>query len=230
MGKKKLRRFAENATFENMFQRNFEELEQDGFEFKGKWKKDFFHNDNPLVLELACGKGEYTVNLARQFPDKNFIGLDIKGARMWKGCKQSNNEGLKNVAFIRTQIELIQRYFGDGEVDEIWITFPDPHLRKSRRKKRLTSPQFLARYHPLLNNNAIIHLKTDDNTLFTYTLEVIKEGKHKIHIQSEDIYKEQTPGPVTEFQTFYEKMWLEEGKKIKYLCFSLNKDSFHVSE
>ncbi|MCF8330815.1 MAG: tRNA (guanosine(46)-N7)-methyltransferase TrmB [Bacteroidales bacterium] len=225
MGKKKLRRFAENATFENMFQRSYEELEEEGFENKGQWCSGFFHNQNPLILELACGKGEYTVELARKFPQKNFIGLDIKGARMWKGCKKSNGENLNNVAFIRTQIELIQFFFGKHEVDEIWITFPDPHLRKSRRKKRLTSPQFLQRYKPLLKEDAIIHLKTDDDVLFEFTKEVIYEYKHNIHLISEDVYRDKVQGPVTDIQTFYEQMWLEKGKRIKYISFTLNKSS-----
>ncbi len=224
MGKKKLRRFAENATFENMFQRTFEELDEDGFELKGRWKADFFKNNNPLILELACGKGEYTVDMARRYPENNFIGIDIKGARMWKGCKRSNEEGLKNVAFIRTQIELIQHFFGQSEVAEIWITFPDPHLRESRRKKRLTSPQFLQRYKNLVKDQGVIHLKTDDDTLFEYTKEVTEEFDHHIITQSEDVYRDNIPGPVTEIQTFYEQMWLEEGKTIKYISFILNKD------
>lgn len=227
MGKKKLRRFAENATFENMFQRSFEELEEDGFELKGNWRSGFFQNQNPLVLELACGKGEYTVDMARKFPDKNFIGLDIKGSRMWNGCKKSNVENLNNVAFIRTQIELIQFFFGIHEVDEIWITFPDPHLRKSRRKKRLTSPQFLNRYKPLLKDDAIIHLKTDDDTLFEFTREIIQEYNHQIHQISADVYHDQIPGPVTDIQTFYEQMWLDKGKRIKFISFTLNKSSMN---
>ncbi len=225
MGKKKLRRFAENATFENMFQRTFEELDEDGFELKGRWKTDFFGNNNPIILELACGKGEYAVDMARRFPKKSFIGIDIKGARMWKGCKRSNEEGLHNVAFIRTQIELIQRFFGRHEVDEIWITFPDPHLRKSRRKKRLTSPQFLQRFKNLIRDDGVIHLKTDDDILFEYTREVVAEYKHRIITLSEDVYRDKIPGPVTEIQTFYEQMWLKEGKTIKYISFILNKDN-----
>ena len=227
MGKKKLKRFAENATFSNMFQRSFEELNEDGFELKGKWKQDFFHNNNPIVLELACGKGEYAVQMAERFPGQNYIGIDIKGARMWKGCKYSNEKELPNVAFIRSQIELIGYFFGNQEVDEIWMTFPDPFLRKSKRKKRLTSPQFLQRFKPLLKDDSIIHLKTDDDTLFAYTKEVIETYNHKVHQISEDIYKDQLSGPLTDIQTFYEQMWLDNGKSIKYICFTLNKSKMN---
>jgi tRNA (guanine-N7-)-methyltransferase len=206
-----------------MFQRGFEDLQENGFELKGHWRADFFQNDNPLVLELACGKGEYTVDLARRYPAKNFIGMDIKGARMWKGCKISNEENLENVAFIRTHIELIGHFFGEKEVDEIWITFPDPQPRKSRRKKRLTSPQFLQRYKNLLREEGIIHLKTDDKGLFAYTKEIIEEYDHPVIFESGDIYGDGISGPPTEIQTFYEKMWLKEGKTIKYISFRLNK-------
>lgn len=208
-----------------MFQRTFEELDMDGFELKGRWREDFFKNQNPIVLELACGKGEYTVGLAKRFPEKNFIGMDIKGARMWKGCKKSNEAGMSNVAFIRTQIEQIRYFFGEKEVDEIWITFPDPHLRKSRAKKRLTSPQFLQRFKPLMKDDGIIHLKTDDDTLFEFTKEVVQDYNHTVHQIFGDVYGEEVPGPLTEIQTFYEQMWLEEGKKIKYISFTLNKSS-----
>lgn len=223
MGKKKLRRFAENATFENMFQRGYEELIEGGFELKGRWREDFFQNSNPIVLELACGKGEYTVELARRYPEKNYIGMDIKGARMWKGCKTANNEGLKNVAFIRTYIELIGFFFGYQEVDEIWITFPDPQPRKSKRKKRLTSPEFLQRYKNLLKDDAVIHLKTDNDMLFAYTKEVINHYQHQLHYESEDVYGDKINGSIGEIRTFYEQMWLEEDKKIKYISFILNK-------
>ncbi|MGM0612043.1 MAG: tRNA (guanosine(46)-N7)-methyltransferase TrmB [Bacteroidota bacterium] len=227
MGKKKLKRFAENATFGNMFQRSFEELDEEGFELKGRWREDFFRNTNPIVLELACGKGEYAMHMAESMPDKNFIGIDIKGARMWKGCKYSNDKGLTNVAFIRSQIELIRYFFGDKEIDEIWITFPDPFLRRSRRKKRLTSPQFLQRFKPLLKDEGIIHLKTDDDTLFVFTKEIIETYNHKVNKISADIYKDQLSGPITDIKTFYEQMWLEKGKPIKYICFSLNKSQMN---
>ncbi|MFW6019077.1 MAG: tRNA (guanosine(46)-N7)-methyltransferase TrmB [Bacteroidales bacterium] len=223
MAKKKLKRFAENATFANMFQRSFEELDEKGFELKGKWRENFFGNNNPIILEIACGKGEYAVQMAENIPGKNFIGIDIKGSRMWKGCKYSNQKGLTNVAFIRSQIELIRYFFGEKEIDEIWITFPDPFLKRSKRKKRLTSPQFLQRYKPLLKDDSIIHLKTDDDTLFAFTKEVIETYKHKVHQISTDIYQDQLKGPITDIQTFYEQMWLEKGKPIKYICFSLNK-------
>lgn len=223
MSKNKLRRFAENATFPNMFQRSYEVLIQEGFEFKGRWNKAFFKNTNPIVLELACGKGEYTVDLAKKNPNKNFIGIDIKGARMWKGCKKANESNLSNTAFIRTKIELIQHFFGPEEVQEIWITFPDPHLRKSRRKKRLTSPQFLQRFQPLLKPHGDIHLKTDDQTLFDYTHQVISDQGHTLKESCTDVYASSLTGPITEIQTYYEQMWLEAGKPIMYIHFSLNK-------
>ncbi|MFO8054596.1 MAG: tRNA (guanosine(46)-N7)-methyltransferase TrmB [Bacteroidales bacterium] len=221
MGKNKLRRFAENATFSNMFQRTFDELQEDGFELRSKWRTEFFKNDNPVVLELACGKGEYTVAMARRYPDKNFIGMDIKGARLWKGCKESNREGLQNVAFIRTKIELIEHFFGPSEVDEIWITFPDPQPRKSKSKKRLTSPEFLQRYQNLITPESLIHLKTDNDMLFHYTLDIIKQHNHSIKQTSGNLYQENLQGFISEIQTHYEQMWLEKGKAIKYICFSL---------
>jgi len=227
VGKNKLRRFADNATFPNMFQRSYESLTEEGFEIKGCWNKTFFKNSNPIVLELACGKGEYTVALARRFPEKNFIGLDIKGARMWKGCKEANALKLNNTAFIRTKIELIAHFFGPEEIQEIWITFPDPHLRKSRRKKRLTSPQFLQRFKPLLKPGGLIHLKTDDQNLFDYTHQVILEQGHDLKESCKDVYACNIQGPVTEIQTFYEQIWLEAGKPIKYVRFSLNNHIEH---
>src|SRR5574344_1931578 len=164
MGKDKLKRFAENLTFPNMFQQQFKQVQQEGFALRGKWAKDFFKNENPIVLELGCGKGEYTVGLAKMYPDKNFIGIDIKGARMWTGAKEADDASLKNVAFIRTHIEFIQRFFAEGEIAEIWLTFPDPQMKKLR--KRLTSTRFLMAYHQLLKPQGVIHLKTDSSFMF----------------------------------------------------------------
>jgi tRNA (guanine-N7-)-methyltransferase len=219
--KNKLKRFAENMTFDNMFQYHFEEV-KDGFYLKGKWGKDFFKNDWPIVLELGCGKGEYTVGLARRYPEKNFIGIDIKGARMWRGLKTANEEGLNNVAFIRTRINQIGYYFDMNEVGEIWITFPDPHPREIKTRKRLTSPQFLKEYRKFLKKDGIIHLKTDNIIFFEYTLDVIKEEKLELVFSSYDIYDGSMDNELTQIQTFYEKKWLEHGTKIKYLKFSMN--------
>lgn len=219
--KKKLARFAENTTFPNMFQSTFEELEGTGFPIKGQWKDRFFQNRNPLVLELGCGKGEYTVGLAKALPDKNFIGVDIKGARMWKGCKISQEEHLSNVAFVRTRIELIEYFFAAGEVDEIWITFPDPQPRQSREKKRLTSPRFLERYRNIASPGSIIHLKTDSDLLFGYTLEIAAQQNLKIMNRIDDLHNCDYQGLLKEITTHYESIWLKQSLKIKYLCFHL---------
>ena len=220
--KNKLKRFAENMTFDNMFQYHFEEV-KDGFYLRGKWCKDFFRNNRPIVLELGCGKGEYTVGLAQRYPDKNFIGMDIKGARMWRGLKMADEKSLKNVAFIRTRINQIGYYFDMNEVSEIWITFPDPHPREIKTRKRLTSPQFLDQYRKFLKENGIIHLKTDNIIFFEYTLDVIREEKLELLFHSYDIYDGSIDNELTQIQTFYEKKWLEHGTKIKYLKFKLHK-------
>jgi tRNA (guanine-N7-)-methyltransferase len=221
MGKKKLSRFEENLTFNHLFQRSFEQL-QDGFHLKGRWHSNFFGNNNPIVLELGCGKGEYTTGLAERYPGKNFIGIDVKGARIWAGCKKVKEEKLKNVAFIRTRIELIEHFFGPGEVKEIWLTFSDPQPRKSRQKKRLSSPQFLKRYSNFLAGDNLIHLKTDNRPLLDYTLEVIRQHGHTLEALSYDVYGQGAPDEVTEIQTFYEQMWREEGRTIHYLSFRMN--------
>ena len=174
MGKNKLQRFAENLTFDNFFQPTYDEIST-GYFLKGKWASDFFKNNNPIVLELGCGKGEYSVGLARRYPDKNFIGLDIKGARMWRGCKTAVDENIQNIAFLRTRIELIEHYFAENEISEIWITFPDPQPRRIKENKRLTSPAFLKRYASILKKDLIIHLKTDAFLLYFYTMEIIKK-------------------------------------------------------
>jgi tRNA (guanine-N7-)-methyltransferase len=222
MGKKKLSRFEENLTFNHLFQRSFEQL-QDGFHLKGRWHSDFFGNNNPIVLELGCGKGEYTTGLAERFPGKNFIGIDIKGARLWVGCKKTQETGLKNLAFIRARIELIEHFFGPGEVKEIWLTFSDPQPRRSRAKKRLSSPEFLKRYSSFLADDNLIHLKTDNRQLFDYTLDVIEKGGHEKGFVSFDVYHEGAPPEAMEIQTFYEQLWRREGRTIHYLNFRMKK-------
>ncbi len=223
MGKNKLQRFAENKTFPHFFEPGREELLSDAFALKGKWNDLFFKNNRPIVLELGCGKGDYTVALARKYPDKNFIGIDIKGARMWRGAKTSLNEGLKNVAFLRMQIELIDYAFTAGEVSEIWITFPDPQLKFKRTKHRLTNPSFLKKYGRILKKDHVLHLKTDSAFLFGYTLGILEAGGHRILYAHHDIYNNpEAPELATAIQTFYEQKWLSEGKKITYIKFKLN--------
>ncbi len=191
----------------------------EGFPYKGNWNKGFFKNDNPIILELACGKGEYAINLGGKYPDKNFIGLDIKGARMWRGAKTAHDESMNNVAFIRTQIELIEHYFGPDEVSEIWIVFPDPQPRSPKIKKRLTSTKFLSRYKNVLKPGGIIHLKTDNNELYEYTLERIKEHNHSLLYKTDDLYNSGLLEDVVGVQTFYESMWLKEERQIHYIKF-----------
>jgi tRNA (guanine-N7-)-methyltransferase len=222
--KKKLAHFAENLTFKHLFQGPFPIIYEE-FPLKGKWKSDYFHNENPLTLELGCGKGEYTVNLARLYPQRNFIGMDIKGARLWKGCKMVEEDGLVNVAFIRSKIEFIERFFGENEVDEIWITFPDPRPITRQSFKRLTSPIFLAMYKNIIRPGGIIHLKTDNTGLYKYTLDVIKKHGHQLIFSSDDIYHLAEPHEATMIQTFYEAKFTAESIPIKYSEFSLVNES-----
>lgn len=214
-------RFAENRTFHHLFQYSYEEAVK-GFPMKGKWNQSFFHNEHPIVLELGCGKGEYTVGLARKFSEKNFIGLDVKGARLWRGLKISHDEQMTNVAFLRTRIELIEFFFGTNEVDEIWITFPDPQIKASREKKRLTAPLFLNRYRSFLKPNGIIHLKTDALLLYDYTLEIIAKYGHQLLYANEDIYHSDLKSEAVQIQTFYEQKWLANHTPIRYIKFSLS--------
>ncbi|UKJ08103.1 tRNA (guanosine(46)-N7)-methyltransferase TrmB [Solitalea lacus] len=213
MGKNKLRQFAELDTFHNVFQKDSS--------LKGKWRSEFFKNECPVVLELACGKGEYTVNLARKFPDQNFIGVDLKGNRLWTGAKMAIEGKIENVGFLRIQIEHLQSYFEPGEVDEIWITFPDPQPQVSREKKRLTSMRFLDVYRPVLKENAIIHLKTDNDQLYEYTLEVINENKLTLLAHTNDVYNSELLNDVLSIKTYYERKYLSQGKNINYVKFSL---------
>ncbi|MBE0647356.1 MAG: tRNA (guanosine(46)-N7)-methyltransferase TrmB [Bacteroidales bacterium] len=216
MAKKKLIHFTENLSFPHLFQPRYAEL-QPSFRFQGKWGSDFFRNDHPITLELGCGKGEYTVGLARQFPTRNFIGIDVKGARLWRGCKTVEEDHLLNVAFIRSLADHIEYLFQPGEVGEIWITFPEPQPGKER--KRLTAPVFLNRYHRILQPNGLVHLKTDDQDLFRYTKEILKEHPVELLLETEDLYHEYKHEPAAKIQTFYESIWLEREKKIAYLRF-----------
>ena len=220
MGKNKLKKFAEMDTFDNVFQYPFAVVERDGFPLKGRWKSDFFKNDNPIVLELGCGKGEYAVGLARRFPEKNYIGVDIKGARMWTGAKAAVKEGISNVAFLRTNIELINRFFEPGEVSEIWITFPDPQMKKVR--KRLTSTRFLDLYRDILVTDGIVHLKNDSPFLYTYTDALVKLNELPTEVNTSDLYNSDIVDDILEIKTFYEQQWLDRGLTIKYIKFHLD--------
>ena len=217
MGKNKLAKFAEMEAYPHVFQYPFGELQTNGFPMKGHWRDDFFKNDKPIVLELGCGKGEYTVGLGRLFPNKNFIGVDIKGARMWSGAKESLQEGLTNVAFLRTNIELISHFFAKGEVAEIWITFPDPQMKK--QNKRLTSTRFIKLYSEILAPNALIHLKSDSNFLFTYTKEMVNANRFPIVCMTEDLYHSHTADDILSIKTYYEQQWIDRGLNIKYIQF-----------
>lgn len=226
MSKGKLAKFADMAKYENVFQYPYSVVENVPFEMRGHWNEEYFHNDNPIVLELGCGKGEYTVGLAKLFPNVNFIGVDIKGARMWTGATQAINEGLKNVAFLRTNIEIIERFFSEDEVQEIWLTFSDPQMKNPR--KRLTSTYFMNRYRKFLKDGGLVHLKTDSNFLFTYTTYMVERNKLPLLVRTEDLYHtagfdEQT-NTILNIQTYYESMWIERGLNIKYMKFELPRE------
>lgn len=214
MGKDKLRKFSEIGTFSNVYQ-----LEE-GQVLKGQWAKKHFGNENPLVLELACGKGEYSVDMARHFPERNFIGVDFKGNRIWRGAKTAIEEKIDNVAFLRIQIEDILSFFADGEVSEIWITFPDPQPQKSRIKKRLTNPAFLEKYKQLLTPKGIMHLKTDDNGLYAYTLETLDHPHYTVQIKTDDLYQSEWLNAVLSIKTYYEQKYLAVNKNIHYIRWS----------
>ncbi len=221
--KNKLKRFKENETFTNVIQPKREEITGNSYELKGHWNNLFFKNDNPIVLELGCGKGEYTVNLAKNYPNKNFIGIDIKGARFWRGAKTAIEEGLTNVAFLRTQIELIDFLFQENEISEIWITFPDPQIKYKRTKHRLTNADFLQKYKKILNPEGVVHLKTDSEFMHGYTLGLLHGEGHEVLYAHHDIYSnEYSPKEVTGIQTFYEMQYLEQKKPITYIKFKIN--------
>jgi tRNA (guanine-N7-)-methyltransferase len=220
--KNKLKRFKENEKFHNVFQPDRSVLLEDSFPLKGKWNENFFKNKNPIILELACGKGEYTLYLASVNTNINHIGVDIKGARFWRGAKTAVEKKIKNVAFLRAQIELIDSCFSNNEIDEIWITFPDPQIKFKKTNHRLTNPFFLKKYKNILKKKGFVNLKTDSEFLFGYTLGVLESYASKLNYVHHDIYNNiDSPIHARSIQTFYEKSFLKEGKTIKYMKFQL---------
>lgn len=219
----KLQKFADFETFQNCFSFHFHQVES-GFPLKGNWRSGYFKNEGPVILELGCGRGEYTVGLANANPDKNYIGVDIKGNRIWTGAKFAIDSGLKNVGFIRCRIDSIQHCFASGEVDEIWITFPDPQPQKPRERKRLTNPRFLERYRQFLKPGGIVHLKTDSTGFYEYTLEVIAQEKLPLYFHTNNLYKNCPSGreELITIKTYYEDLFTKKGEDIKYVCFGLN--------
>ena len=226
MGKGKLAKFADMDTYACVFQYPYSVVSDVPFEMRGHWRDQYFHNNNPIVLELGCGKGEYAVGLAKRYPNMNFIGVDIKGARMWTGATQATQESIKNVAFLRTNIEIIDRFFAEGEVQEIWLTFSDPQMKNPR--KRLTSTYFMERYRRFLVDGGIIHLKTDSNFLFTYTTYMVEKNHLPVLLSTTDLYAELSKhaehsdySEAASIQTYYESMWIARGLNIKYMQFQL---------
>ena len=220
MAKNKLKKFAQMKAFENVEEPELKLLEK-GYFLKGNWKKIFFKNENPLVLELGCGMGEYSVGLAQKFPEKNFLGIDIKGARIWQGAVAALEKKIKNVGFLRIRIDWIEKCFAENEVDEIWITFPDPQIKKRRGKKRLTHPFFLHKYSKILTKKSCIHLKTDSQFLHGFTLGVIMGEKHILEDSTSDLYGSPVLRENMDIKTYYEKIYLEKGMPITYLRFRL---------
>lgn len=227
--KKKLAHFLEMKSFPNVYEPELDEVFRTDYRLKGKWKEVHFKNLKPIILELGCGKGEYSVGLASKFPEKNFIGIDIKGARMWRGAKTALEENLKNVAFLRTRIEFIASCFEKNEVDEIWITFPDPQPKEKKEKKRLTAPNFISEYRKFLKPDGIIHLKTDNSFFYDYSLNEVQSKEYTLLMSTADLYGAQLPSldkdtqEILSIQTHYEKMFKEKGHKIHYLKFKLKK-------
>lgn len=227
-GKRKLEHFAEMKTFPHVFEPSLDEVFRKPYKLKGNWRKEVFKNDKPLVLELGCGKGEYTVGMGRKFPNKNFIGIDIKGARMWRGAKTSLEEKLANVAFLRTRIEFIESCFAANEVDEIWITFPDPQKKDRREKKRLTGPLFIERYRQFLKPDGIVHLKTDSDFFYEFSVEQTQINEYEVLESTADLYGERIASFDTDTQeilsikTHYEGIFTEKGHKIHYLKFKIH--------
>jgi len=223
VGKNKLARFAEMARFENVFQPVYDEIREEGFQMKNKWASHYFGNQAPITLELGCGKGEYTVNLATRFPERNFIGVDIKGARMYTGAREALLKNLKNVAFVRTKIENTDLLFGPDEIAEIWLTFPDPQMKNAR--KRLTSSWFIDRYRKFLTSHAVIRLKTDSGFQYSYTRALALLNHFKIVSDTADLYASPLQDELAGITTFYEKQWMERGMAIKYLAFHPGRDA-----
>ena len=220
--KNKLKRFKENETFNNVFQPTRDELVQHKFDLKGNWNDVVFKNSHPIVLELGCGKGEYSIALAKRFPNKNFVGIDIKGARFWRGAKTAIEQNINNVAFLRTQIELVEFAFGEGEVDEIWITFPDPQIKYKRTKHRMTNSEFLKRYKKILKADGVMNLKTDSEFMHGYTLGLLHGEGHEVLYANHNVYhQEGSPDEVTSIQTHYEGLYLEKNKPITYIRFKI---------
>lgn len=224
MGKNKLKRFEENDTFPNIIQPKFDEVFRKDHPIKGRWHETFFKNDKPIVLELGCGKGEYTIGLSRQYPEKNFIGVDIKGARIWRGAKTAVENSMENVAFVRTRIENITSFFAKDEVSEIWITFPDPQLKRINALKRLTSSVFLGMYKTILKPQGLIHLKTDSQELHQYTRLLAELNELKVHSCTNDLYSTVKDDPILSIRTFYEQQFLDQGKTITYISFELTNE------
>jgi tRNA (guanine-N7-)-methyltransferase len=223
VGKNKLAKFAQMATFDNVIQPPLDEVLNKDFPLKGKWNAEFFKNENPIVLELGCGKGEYTVGLAQRYPDKNFIGVDIKGARMWRGASLAIQNNIRNTGFLRTRIEHILSFFAPGEVSEIWVTFPDPQLKRARAKKRLTSSVFLNRYKQFLKPGGLVHLKTDNTPLYEYTCQLCQHNGLEVKYSTSDLYNCGFPNEVLlGIKTHYETLFYAKGFSIKYLYFTLD--------
>jgi tRNA (guanine-N7-)-methyltransferase len=219
MGKGKLAKFADMREYPHVFEYPYSVADNVPFPMKGHWGETFFKNDRPIVLELGCGRGEYTVGLGRLFPEKNFIGVDIKGARMWTGATESLQAGMTNVAFLRTQIEIIDRFFAEGEISEIWLTFSDPQMKKAT--KRLTSTYFMERYRRFLTDRGLVHLKTDSNFMFTYTKYMTEHNHLPVEVMTEDLYHSGMADEILSIRTYYEQQWLDRGLDIKYIRFRL---------
>jgi len=226
VSKNKLQKFEAMSRYPHVFQYPFSVLQEKEFEMKGKWNEMFFKNDNPIVIELGCGKGEYTVGLAKMYPEKNFIGIDIKGARMWSGATQSFQGKMTNVAFLRTHIELIDRFFAADEVSEIWITFPDPQMAKVN--KRMTSTRFMQLYSRILKDNGIIHLKTDSPFMYKYTCAMIQANNFPVIVNTDDLYNSGLVDEILSIKTFYEQQWLGRGMNIKYIRFICESRSNYI--
>jgi tRNA (guanine-N7-)-methyltransferase len=222
VGKNKLNRWAEMEEFSNVVQPAFDEVFRKDYLLKGNWNTSFFKNEKPIVLELGCGKGEYTLGMAQRFPQKNFLGIDIKGARMWKGAKEAFDNNITNAGFLRTRIEMIESFFAPDEISEIWITFPDPQIKKRRNKKRLSGSRFLNSYKKFLAPGGLVHLKTDSAELYEYTNDLLVFNSIKSNISTDDLYSLDLPDELLSIKTHYEKLFLTEGKKITYTRFNID--------